>query len=156
MVWSCITWYGPGWIVDVGRNMDKYVYLSVLQDDLTRTISYYANLSGVDKSDFIFMQDNDPKHKSNIVMEWLQNQDFSIIEWPAQSPDLNPIENMWVLPKIRLFKDYKSPPAGINDLWERTSQTWYSITVEDCRNCIKNMPKRCKQVLERNGLYSDY
>ena len=38
MVWSCISWYGPGYIVDVGKCMTKYVYLEVLQDDLIKSL----------------------------------------------------------------------------------------------------------------------
>ena len=72
MVWSCITWYGPGYIVDVGHNMDKFVYLSVLQDDLVKTMAEYIEKNPqyrMDFSRFVFMQDSDPKHKSKIVSE---------------------------------------------------------------------------------------
>ena len=72
MVWSCITWYGPGYIVDVGHNMDKFVYLSVLQDDLVKAMAEYIEKNPqyrMDFSRFVFMQDSDPKHKSKIVSE---------------------------------------------------------------------------------------
>ena len=72
MVWSCITWYGPGYIVVVGHNMDKFVYLSVLQDDLIKTMAEYIEKNPqyrMDFSRFVFMQDSDPKHKSKIVSE---------------------------------------------------------------------------------------
>ncbi|KAG1191293.1 hypothetical protein G6F70_009325 [Rhizopus microsporus] len=72
MVWSCITWYGPGYIVVVGHNMDKFVYLSVLQDDLVKTMAEYIEKNPqyrMDFSRFVFMQDSDPKHKSKIVSE---------------------------------------------------------------------------------------
>ena len=95
MVWSCISWYGVGYIVDVGKNMDKSVYLSVLQDDLVKSMTGYCEENDLIMADFEFMQDNDPKHKSKIVSEWLSKQDFTAMECPPQSPDLNPIENMW-------------------------------------------------------------
>jgi len=56
MVWSCITWYGPGYIVDVGHNMDKFVYLSVLQDDLIKTMAEYIEKNPQYRMDFTVTQ----------------------------------------------------------------------------------------------------
>ncbi|CEJ05432.1 hypothetical protein RMCBS344292_19373 [Rhizopus microsporus] len=159
MVWSCITWYGPGYIVDVGHNMDKFVYLSVLQDDLVKTMAEYIEKNPQDRMDFsrfVFMQDNDPKHKSKIVSEWLEKQSFRVMEWPSQSPDLNPIENMWGLLKRRLFKRYDRPPAGMNELWERVSAVWYAITAEECQNYIRTMNRRCQAIIDANGGHIDF
>ena len=59
------------------------------------------------------MQDNDPKHTAGIVKTWLDSRKFSVMEWPANSPDLNPIENMWHLLKTRLCKNYNSPAKNM-------------------------------------------
>ena len=91
MVWSCFSAAGVGYSVDIGdKNMQKGDYLGILQDDLIASIDYYK----LNHSQVEFMQDNDPKHTSKIVKKWLQEQDFKVMEWPVQSPDLNPIENM--------------------------------------------------------------
>ena len=45
-------------------------------------------------ADFKFQHDNDPKHTSKVVKAYLSNAKFVVLDWPSQSPDLNPIENI--------------------------------------------------------------
>jgi len=151
-LWSCITYEGVGYVVKIDNTLDQHLYKEILKDDLARTIGDY----GIEKQKVIFQHDNDPKHTADSVKEWLSNQEFEVMRWPAQSPDLNPIENMWALLKQRLYRNYETPPKGMIEHWERIGQTWYQITKEECQKVIDTMPDRCQQVIAKNGYWIAY
>ncbi|KAG1253299.1 hypothetical protein G6F68_011401 [Rhizopus microsporus] len=58
-----------------------------------------------------------------MTQEWLKSNEVKVIDWPAYSPDLNPIENMWYFVKCELAK-YDEPPKGMLELWERVQHIW--------------------------------
>ena len=102
---------------------------------------------------WVMQQDNDPKHTRKIVKKWFQDNRVSLMEWPAQSPDLNPIENLWadVKKKVSEIK-----PTNNNDLWITVQQAWDSITVERCQNLVNSMGRRCSAVITNKGNATKY
>lgn len=70
-----------------------------------------------------------------------------MLDWLAQSPDQNSIENMWAFLKRRLYSEYDSPQKEIIEDWERVSEVWYKITKAECQKCIKTLPDCCQAVM---------
>jgi len=73
-----------------------------------------------------------------------------VLSWPAQSPDLNPIEHLWTTLKQKIV-DYEVPAKGVWELWEQTSAEWENITAEDCQKLIESMPRRLQAVIKAKG-----
>ena len=75
--------------------------------------------------------------------------------WPAQSPDLNPIEHLWHHLKVKLAQ-YEKPAQSVTELWERVQEKWEKIPVEVCQNLIESMPRRIAAVARAKGGYTKY
>lgn len=156
MIWSCISCIGVGWMCKIDSIMDKELYGTILRDELRKTVKLVCQETGLRTNQIIFQQDNDPKHTSGTVKDYLKKQKFVVMDWPSQSPDLNPIEHMWALVKRRL-NDYDTPPSGMQELFERVTDVWYhKITKEECLNVIDSMPLRCDAAIKAKGRWTDY
>ncbi|GBL80301.1 hypothetical protein AVEN_92224-1 [Araneus ventricosus] len=93
-------------------------------------------------------QDNDPKHNAHICRFWALYHCPQVIRTPAQSPDLNPIENIWdhLNNSIRKFKI-----SSKNELREKLMSEWDKIEGHVCANLVKSMPKRLNEVIKCKG-----
>jgi hypothetical protein len=151
MMWGCMFWDGVGYAAKIDGRMDKELYVKILEEDLQSSVEYY----GFDTDDIIFQQDNDPKHTSKLARQWFEDNGYKVLLWPAQSPDLNPIEHLWDHLKIKLG-EYEHPPKGILELWDRIQVEWNKIEKEVCQNLIESMPRRCAAVIKAKGGYIKY
>ena len=151
MVWGCMLWEGVGYACKIDGRMDGDLYLKILEEDLQASIRYYDKSS----ADIIFQQDNDPKHACKKVQKWIKDGGLKVLSWPAQSPDLNPIEHWWDHLKRRLGEHEKAA-GGILELWERVEEEWNKIDTAVCQNLIESMPRRIEAVLKAKGGHTKY
>jgi transposase len=104
----------------------------------------------VNVRDIIFQHDGDPKHTSMMTKNWLHEKGINVLRWPPQSPDLNPIENVWGHLK-RELNSIPHPPASIHELWDRIQESWARISPETIKKCIESMPERIMAVKAAKG-----
>ncbi|KAG1442395.1 hypothetical protein G6F46_013076 [Rhizopus delemar] len=155
MVWGCITYDGFGyacWIHD--GTMKAVDYVNILETTLMDSLKYY----GYNHEDVYFQQDKDPKHTSKLAKQWFVDNNFNsdhIYSWPAQSPDLNPIEHVWHHLKLKLSV-YDTKAKGVHELWEKIEKERNTFTVDECRRYIDSMPDRCKAVIKAKGGHTRY
>lgn len=100
--------------------------------------------------EMFFYQDNDPRHVSKITRDWLEKKNFKLINPPPNSPDLNPIENLWLLLKRKLHKRNIRGMSS-NSLLVAATQEWARISKEVCQSLVKSMPTRIRAVLKEHG-----
>lgn len=150
-IWGCMTSFGVGFMCQIVDILDQHLYIDILKGELASTIEHY----GLDETKITFQHDNDPKHTAKKVKEYLSDQTYETMSWPAQSPDLNPIEHLWSQLKRDLNK-YEKPPSGLKDLWERVQVVWEAISVETCQNLIDSMPRRIQAVIKAKGYWTKY
>ncbi len=85
--------------------------------------------------------------------EWLKKKHIKVLEWPSQSPDLNPIENLWKELKVRVAK---RQPRNLNDLERICKEEWDKIPPEMCANLVANYKKRLTSVIANKGFATKY
>ena len=85
MLLGCISSSGVGHACRVDGQMNAELYTEILQSELLQSIEYF----GRHVKDIIFQQDNDPKHTSRLAGRWFESTSMELLDWPAQSLDLN-------------------------------------------------------------------
>lgn len=148
MVWGCFSWFGIGNLVKINGIMDARYYINILAHNLKES-ARKMNIA----DQFIFMQDNDPKHTAGVTKRFFENTAINLLDWPPQSADLNPIENLWS------ELDSKVPPRGRTnrDLFYQNLQTaWNGLSPDYLQKLAESMPRRLEAVIKAKGGNTKY
>ena len=104
---------------------------------------------------FILMDDNGRAHRARITDQYLEQATIVRMEWPARSPDLNPIKHAWDMLQTA---DSSRPvqPASVQELRQALLEEWDQIPQYKIRRLISSMRRRCQAVIEARGHHTRY
>lgn len=147
LLWGAFTWDGVLLLKRIEETMNSEKFQNLITNSLLPF--YKANRC----KGLIFQLDNDPKHSSHSTKLFFANHRVNVLDWPSQSPDINPIENLWSELKTSLRGQHFS---NSNALFEACRLAWEKIPVQCLRNLIISMPKQCQTVIDNHGLWRKY
>ena len=144
MVWGAISPFGKMKLVVIPGILDSEGYVSTLDINIPQFIAEHS-----DKK-LVFMQDNAAVHTSRRSIQWFREKAIEVFPWPAKSPDLNPIENIWYLLSRKVYgggKQYYS----VQEITKAILKAWNEITQEGIIGLYDTMPGRLAKIFSANG-----
>lgn len=150
MVWAVMSIKGPGRFCIVEGTMRQEQYINVLKDRLLPQINEWHP----DK-DCIFMHDGAPCHKAKSVTKFLAEHQVRTLPWPGNSPDMNPIENLWAIVKRRVRK---TKITTKHELISKLIKVWFhdDDIKKSCKSLIESMPTRINALIKNRGQHTKY
>lgn len=150
MVWGCFTKDKLGPLVRLEGRITANVYIEMLENNL---IPFINDLE--DRTSYTFQEDNAPIHTARVAKKWKEDNNIESLPWPAQSPDLNPIENLWDELE-RQVRKHKPLPKNQNNLWEILQEEWLKLDENILKNLVDSMPRRIDAVITNKGNPTKY
>ncbi|KAE9016525.1 hypothetical protein PR002_g13632 [Phytophthora rubi] len=148
MVWSSISADGVGTMHFCEKSVDGAYYRHLLQQEIPITRQLLGLPQPVN-----FVQDNAPAHRAKATTKFVKSLGLHDLRHPVQSPDLNPIENVWAIMKRELNRQ---PATSIEDLKVKLLEIWTSIDDDVIRKCVLSMPARLDAVIASKGAHTKY
>lgn len=154
-VWGCFYAGGVGHLTEIQGTLKKEGYKSILIHHVIPLITQKTS-SEPSTIAWIFQQDGAKPHTANTNVDYLQRkaqesgESWTVMEWPPQSPDLNPLENVWHYLKDQLRK-HPHLPTSKKELFERLQTEWEKLGPDALQPYVSSMPQRCSAVIEAKG-----
>ncbi len=140
MIWGAMSSAGVGPLCFLKTNVTAPVYQEILEHFMLPSADQLFK-----DADFIFQQDLAPAHTAK---SWLNDHGVGVLDWPANSPDPNPIDNLWGIVKRKMRN---KRPKNADELKATVKETWASIPPQQCHKLITSMPRRIEAVTKAKG-----
>jgi transposase len=152
MVWGGFSSRGTTELAFLEGKQDAEAYIATLSDHLLP----FAHANHGDG--YFFQQDNASIHTAGVVARWFEEPDIDVevIQWPAKSPDLNPIENLWGIMSRKVYDNGKRKFATRAELKACIRQVWSELDLPLLQKLVDSMPKRCDKVVDSKGRKINY
>jgi len=124
--------------------MNAEIYTDLLESELIPFSEEFHS------EDFVFQQDNAPIHVARYTKMFLESKKIPLMQWPAISPDLNPIEDLWGILSAKVFGGGRQFET-LKDLKEAIVKEWANIDKPVLQNLINSMPRRLQFVEQQKG-----
>ena len=149
-VWGGISRRGATAVCIFEEIMTAPLYCDILEG----TLLPFVREKFPSPSSHRFMQDNDPKHTSRVAKEFFTTNNINWWRTPPESPDMNPIENLWHELKEYVRREVK--PENKEQLVNGITRFWASIDAHKCSRYINHLKKVLPSVIEKNGDATGY
>ena len=138
---------GPMKVLTKGRTMNSDIYIEEILQPLG--LPFFQQCV-VESGLTIWMDDGARYHTSKRVFAWEKEHGLNRMKWPAQSPDLNSIENLWAIIKLNISKR-RHRIHSLEAMEQAIKEEWNMLNEEDFRACIESMPRRIQLVIKAKG-----
>ena len=144
MFWGCFSFHGKGPLTVVVGKIDRFKYCKMLEEVF---IPEWEAAKRIFRP--VFMQDNARPHDCEYTRNYLNRHNVEILKWPACSPDLNPIEDVWAILKGRVRK--LGRPTKIIDLENIILQEWENFDISTLEALSMSFQERLERIIEIDG-----
>lgn len=148
MVWSSVSASGVGTMHFCEASVTGEYYRHILREEIPITRELLGLPARVS-----FVHDGAPAHRAKDTAAVVRELGLDDLGHPPQSPDLNPIENLWAIMKQELNKD---PACSLDDLKEKLADIWYNLDVAVVRKTVMSMAGRLDSVVQQKGGHTKY